>query len=438
MPPKNPLLTVHRPPPTEHFLHMHPFPHFLNLHAGRPFVVIGKGPSLDAWLAAGCPQPDGALRIGVNHAGGAVACDYNVSVHDIVDKPEWRDIPGTWFTGLPQPPLNPHPERSGHEVRCLWREPHAQWFLTTFREEVLTWPREKLALLPWLYVWSSSAQPAIHLAWFMGAASLMLVGMDGGTMQAQASQAVPGGQSPEQDYTRFREHTTKAADALFGPRWHHWQPAQPLQKTEGELWKYRGIYQSQEQPNSPFRGYGHSNHGQRALPWLLEQGFTSLLDVGCGHNEFVKAWREKVEGEKSDVRSQTAEAPLTSHVSPLTLSSQGVDFACPNADVIAPATALPFGDAAFDVVTSFDMLEHLPEAEVMPSLREMRRVSRTAFCFSIATAPSRILWQGQNLHPTVKPLEWWLDRIREAGGEPEVGDGYVRGRWQASGRTKPE
>ena len=89
-------------------------------------------------------------------------------------------------------------------------------------------------------------------------------------------------------------------------------------------------------------------------------------------------------------------------------------------------------------MTAFDVLEHLPEHEVMPALREMARVARW-YCFSIATSPSRILWQGHNLHPTVRPLDWWHDRIREAGGVSEMGPpGYVYGRWQASGMPKPE
>lgn len=177
----------------------------------------------------------------------------------------------------------------------------------------------------------------------------------------------------------------------------------PAASNAGEFWKYDGIYTAQA-AGQGYAGYGHSNHGRAALPWLRSQGFTSLLDVGCGHNELVKAWGGVL--------------------------SVGVDFACPGADVIAPATALPFADGLFDVVTSFDMLEHLPEHEVLPALREMRRVAH-CFCFSIATAPSRILWQWQNLHPTVKPMSWWLDRISEAGGviDNDGPAGYVCGRW---------
>lgn len=155
------------------------------------------------------------------------------------------------------------------------------------------------------------------------------------------------------------------------------------------------------------------------------QRHTSVLDVGCGHNEFVKAWRQH----KGEMEHRS-DGVMTQSTTPLLHHSIGCDFACPGADYITPATALPFTAHQFDLVTAFDVLEHLPEHEVLPALREMARVSRW-YCFSIATAPSRILWQGQNLHPTVRPLDWWHDRIREAGGESEMGPpGYVYGRWR--------
>lgn len=399
------------------------FPELAHLHPGRPAVVIGKGPSLDAWLACGCPQPAGAVRIGVNHVGGAVACDYNVSVHDHVVLPDLAGIPGRWLTGLPQPAMNPNTDWP-QGLKVQWRPPPDLGFYMTFTDEVLGWSRERLALLPWLYVHSSSVQPAIHLAWYLGCASLMLVGIDGGRGQSQASQAVPGGKSAPQDYGRFQPHTTLACDRLFGNGWRHWMPPAGGGKVEArmaneERWKYEGIYGPGGLP-----GYGHSNHGANALEWLVQR-HTRVLDVGCGHNEFVKAWRKLKQPE-----------PTTRELVEQLLGHKccGVDFACRSADLMAPATALPFTDGQFDLVTAFDVLEHLPEHEVLPALREMARVSRW-YCFSIATAPSRILWQGQNLHPTVRPLDWWHDRIREAGGESEMGPpGYVYGRWRAEDR----
>jgi len=46
-------------------------------------------------------------------------------------------------------------------------------------EEALTYTRQEVADRNVLWTWSGSAGPAVHLAWFMGAAEIMLVGCDG-------------------------------------------------------------------------------------------------------------------------------------------------------------------------------------------------------------------------------------------------------------------
>jgi len=173
-----------------------------------------------------------------------------------------------------------------------------------------------------------------------------------------------------------------------------------------ELEKYAGIY---KHPSYAF--YGHSNHGSKAVPVverrLPECTSKTLLDVGCGWNEFVTNWR--------------ANHPE--------VEATGIDFACPGADIVAPATKLPFVDKAIGVLTSFDMLEHLTEDEVVPCLREFARVSE-AFVFSISYVPSRVKWQGENLHPTVRDKDWWLARIMAAGGyNLRENSGYISGQW---------
>lgn len=184
------------------------------------------------------------------------------------------------------------------------------------------------------------------------------------------------------------------------------QKAFVLHKRAGEIEKYQGIYANP----SAYRGYGHSNHGRGAA--ALMEGIKSLCDIGCGHNEFVKTQR-----------TLRADMPAV-----------GVDFACPGADVQAAATALPFVDKQWDMLTSFDMLEHLLPEEVGPALREFARVS-SRFCFSICYRASVITWQGANLHPTVQPESWWVGEISRAGGVNirKVGN-YLTGDWCISRR----
>lgn len=169
-----------------------------------------------------------------------------------------------------------------------------------------------------------------------------------------------------------------------------------------EVEKYHGIYSTPES----YPNYGHSNHGAQAVSLVDKWKPDSLLDVGCGWNEFVRG--------------------LTG------IKATGVDFACPGADVNADATKLPFADKVFDTLTAFDMLEHVSPDEVDKVLSEFARVSKR-FILSISYVPSVNKWQGQNLHPTVRAEDWWMIRLMRAGalGLRKHGK-YIVGRWEPS------
>lgn len=168
--------------------------------------------------------------------------------------------------------------------------------------------------------------------------------------------------------------------------------------------KYQGIYAAPDE----YPTYGSSNHGASVAHVIKRWKATSLLDVGCGWNQFC--------------RSVKAASPE--------IEAVGVDFACPGADVNADATALPFADKQFDALTAFDMLEHLRPEQVDAALAEFARVSQR-FIFSIAYHKSRILFQGENLHPTVRNEAWWIYRIIRAGGRlVKVSGRFIFGEWQ--------
>lgn len=139
----------------------------------------------------------------------------------------------------------------------------------------------------------------------------------------------------------------------------------------------------------PGSTYGSTNHGKLAVPIIQKFKPRFVVDFGCGRNDLVRDLRR------------------------LGIDGLGVDFAFPDADLVRPMhkTALHAGVA--DVVTSFDALEHLLPEDVDAVLAEMRRVAkpRGHFVFSICTRPSKTTVAGEGLHPTVRPLDWWLDRI---------------------------
>ena len=141
-----------------------------------------------------------------------------------------------------------------------------------------------------------------------------------------------------------------------------------------------------------------------------------VVDFGCGNNAFIREMRRRG------------------------IDGLGIDFANDEADVIAPMHQVPLASDIADVVTSFDSLEHLLSEDVEPTLSEMQRIAsrRTSggsrFIFSICTRPSRITVDGQNLHPTVRPIEWWLERIARVGLVLDVGLGsghYITGIFHA-------
>lgn len=165
--------------------------------------------------------------------------------------------------------------------------------------------------------------------------------------------------------------------------------------------------------NKPGSKYGSSNHGRAAIPLIQEGKPRFVVDFGCGRNDLVRELRR------------------------LGIDGLGVDFAFPEADLVRPmhATALQAGIA--DVVTSFDALEHLLPEDVDLTLAEMRRVAvpRGRFILSICTRPSTTTVDGDGLHPTVRPLDWWLERITRVGvaGRPQAGSRYIVGRFKSDG-----
>ena len=158
-------------------------------------------------------------------------------------------------------------------------------------------------------------------------------------------------------------------------------------------------------------GYGGTNHGRHAYATVIAWQPRFVVDFGCGDNAFIRELRRRG------------------------IDGLGIDFANDGADLRASMHCVSLASGIADVVTSFDALEHLLPDDVDPVLAEMRRVGRACghFILSISTRPSRITVDGANLHPTVRPIDWWVDRIDRVGAVHAVGTSgrYITGAWHA-------
>jgi SAM-dependent methyltransferase len=146
--------------------------------------------------------------------------------------------------------------------------------------------------------------------------------------------------------------------------------------------------------------YGHRNHGRRLLSLFTHSYCVrSAIDFGCGHGEWAaglaKAGVPRVVAcDFSAVVVQTVKWP-------------GVEAVV--ADLLAP----PEGLGQFDLVTAFDVLEHLPEAAVPTALHNMAQLTAKLIALTVSYAPSHTK-EVRDLHLTVQPETWWMQTIAKS------------------------
>ena len=87
-----------------------------------------------------------------------------------------------------------------------------------------------------------------------------------------------------------------------------------------------------------------------------------------------------------------------------------------------PLPPLNWWGSQYDYGYCCDVMEHIPEAFTMLSVRNMLRACRHVF-FSISFLPDHFgKYAGEPLHLTVKPYTWWRDNLREMGDLIEARD----------------
>ncbi|MGB1236361.1 MAG: methyltransferase domain-containing protein [Planktomarina sp.] len=69
-----------------------------------------------------------------------------------------------------------------------------------------------------------------------------------------------------------------------------------------------------------------------------------------------------------------------------------------------------------DAVVCTDVLEHIPEENVISFLQDIRAITQNAYFNVSIRAAIEILPNGENAHCTVKPADWWGQKIADVFG----------------------
>lgn len=135
--------------------------------------------------------------------------------------------------------------------------------------------------------------------------------------------------------------------------------------------------------------YGKRNHGFGAYQLILDMKPNSLLDIGCGKGNFVEWANENG------------------------INAVGLDFAS-GYGIQADLLNMPFSNNFFEMITAFDVIEHLLPEELEQGLSEMFRVAERWWVISIGYGPSKIKTPDgkMSLHPiSTKDKNWWIPRL---------------------------
>lgn len=131
---------------------------------------------------------------------------------------------------------------------------------------------------------------------------------------------------------------------------------------------------------------------------IAEKMHGKVLDVGCGNGTFVyylNSRKEVTEAHGCDITDKGIKR----------MSMTAINFKQ------CPAWDMPYEDNYFDVVTSCDVLEHIPPDKLDAAIAELKRVGRKQI-HVIATFKDHKYF-GYKVHLSVHPIEWWREKFSD-------------------------
>lgn len=191
-----------------------------------------------------------------------------------------------------------------------------------------------------------------------------------------------------------------------------------MNKLEEYISRYRNLhsgvdpYISNNRPlydnTSGKRVFDGSQLGKKLPPYLkkvirYKNRAVTLLDYGCG-------------------KALHVHTPLKEHNNKTLLGRLEGMVQCyycydPAVDIYS---VKPPRGMVFDIVCCADVMEHIPEEYIQDVFNEIASYTKedgTAI-FTISGNPAKKTFEdGENLHATIKPLEWWLEHAKNAFGD---------------------
>jgi len=143
-------------------------------------------------------------------------------------------------------------------------------------------------------------------------------------------------------------------------------------------------YKEMHEDESIFTGDSLSQHGTSIKQLIDHCGAKTLLDFGCG-----KGYQYT----KLNLHNTYFNGIMPSLYDPGTKYNE-------------------FPEGNFDGVICTDVLEHIEEENLDEVLAQIFSKANTFVYLGVCTVPAlAILPDGRNAHVTIKPFEWWLEKV---------------------------
>ena len=151
-------------------------------------------------------------------------------------------------------------------------------------------------------------------------------------------------------------------------------------------------------PENVVRGYGDlcKNLAESII------GPFRLLDIGCGPGSSIEIARSYgIDAFGVDISSALTKYWETNEINAY----------------VACADNLPFDDFSFDIITAWDVMEHIPKEGIPSCLMEMKRVAKNNSLISliICLEEERHKHDGIQCHMTIESEDTWLRTFRACG-----------------------